>query len=169
MILCGSWYYSTVLLPQGVNEETIGVFILPPHNQGAGKNIAMETGPIFTAVHAPGNQEALKIADWWMGPEGNPYFSSLLKSYSPNRQTDPGYLPRAKKTLLSRIYDEHYRILNRYWEASPTPVCEFAVKKLGEFILKPGDADRVLSEIDRMSHDYFAKNPHQHQVPYHED
>ncbi len=158
MILCGSWYYSTVLIPQGVKEDTIGVFILPPRNSGAGKNIAMETGPIFTAVHAPRNQEARKIADWWMGPRGGPYFSNLMKSYSPNRQTDPGYLPRAKQTLLSRIYDEKYRILNRYWEAAPTPVCEFAVKKFGAFIVEPSAADRILSDIDRMSHDYFEKN-----------
>ena len=169
MILCGSWYYSTVLLPQGVNEETIGVFIVPPHNQGAGKNIAMETGPIFTAVHAPRNQEAQKIADWWMGLEGNSHFSRLLKSYSPNRQTDPSYLPRAKQTLLSRINDEHYRILNRYWEAAPTPVCEFAVKRLGEFILEPGAAERVLSDIDRMSQVYFAKNHNRTSGIVHED
>ncbi len=159
MILCGSWYYSTVLIPQEVNEETIGVFILPSHNQGAGKNIAMETGPIFTAVHSPRNQEARKIADWWMGSEGNLHFSRLLKSYSPNREADPSYLPRAKQKLLSRIYDEQYRILNRYWEASPTPICEFAVNKLGVFILDPTVAGQVLSEIDRFSQDYFASTP----------
>jgi len=164
MILCGSWYYSTVLVPQGVDEENIGVFILPSHNMVAGKNIVMETGPVLTAAQAPSNKEALKIADWWMGSEGNAHFSRVFGSYAPNRQTDQSYLPLAKQTLLTRIYAEEYRILNRYWEATPAPICEFAVKKFGEFTLNPHAALQVLSEIDRMARDYFAEIPWQNKV-----
>jgi multiple sugar transport system substrate-binding protein/raffinose/stachyose/melibiose transport system substrate-binding protein len=49
MALCGSWYYSNVLVAQGVDERDIDWFILPSHNPKAGLNIVFEVGPIFTA------------------------------------------------------------------------------------------------------------------------
>ena len=160
MILCGSWYYSTVLVPQGVKEENIGVFILPSHNEKAGKNIAMETGPVLTGKNAPQNKAARKIADWWMGSQGNAHFSNLLKSYSPNHNSDQSYLPVAKQKLLTQIYNGDYRILNRFWEATPTPICEFAVRKLGEFIMEPDTIDLVLSDLDKAAKKYFTESPY---------
>jgi len=161
MVLCGSWYYSTVLVTQGIKEEDIGVFILPSHNLAAGKNIAMETGPILTSKNAPQAEAAQKIADWWMGAEGNGYFSSHFKSYAPNKNSDQSYLPVTKKKLLDNIYNEDYRILNRFWEATPTPICELAVVKFGEFILEPDAIDRVLEDIEKMASGYWEKNPRQ--------
>ncbi len=41
-----------------------------------------------------------------------------------------------------------YRVLNRYWEATPPPICEAAIDKLGKFIVNPDALDEVLTDIE---------------------
>lgn len=160
MTLCGTWYYSTVLLAQGVDEKDIGCFILPSHNPAAGKNIAFEVGPIFTAKNAPRAEAARRLVDWWMSPRGNAAFAAVHQSYPANRNADTGYLPPIKRRLLDQIHAGGYQQLNRYWEATPTPICESTVLKLGEFILKPESLEHVLADIDQVAKAYWAgENP----------
>jgi len=156
MVLCGSWFYSTVLLDQGVEADTIGVFILPSHNPAAGKNIVMESGPVFTAKNALYRKEAEVIADWWMGPEGNTAFSKAFKSYSANRRTGRSHLPRAKRELLDTIENADYRILNRYWEATPSPIVSTAVDSFSRFIVNPDEMDAVIDEIAAAASEYWS-------------
>ena len=157
MVLCGSWYYSTVLLDQGVKPEHIGVFILPSHNPAAGRNIVMESGPIFTARNASQKQAAEKIADWWMGPEGNTHFSKIFQSYSANKRAGTSHLHPAKKQLLATIRGDDYRILNRYWEATPSPIADKAVDLFARFILNPEKMDAVIDELAATAGAYWAE------------
>ena len=158
MALCGTWYYSAVLMAQGVDEESIGAFILPSHNAGAGKNIIIEVGPMFVAKHGARARDAVRVADWWMSPEGSRAFATMHKAYPGSLMTDTGYLPEVKKNLLDTVQRERYTLLNRYWEATPSPICEAAVSKLGEFILNPGNLTDVLRDIDRVADAYWAGN-----------
>jgi multiple sugar transport system substrate-binding protein len=159
MALCGTWYYSAVLVAQGVDEQSIGNFILPSHNPRAGKNIIFEVGPLYTAKNAPGSHDALKVADWWMGRDGSAYFARLQSAYPCNLKTDTSYLPPSKKRLIEEIKSENYRLINRYWEATPTPICENAVLKIGEFILDPDKLQSTLKDIDRIAVAYWTDNP----------
>lgn len=151
MVLCGSWYYASGFINRGVSSDTIGVFILPSHNSSAGKNIVMESGPVFTAKNSQNHKAAQIIADWWMSPEGNEHFSKTFKSYTANQKSNVKHLPAVKQQLLSKINNSGYRILNRYWEATPAPICETAVKKLKKFILNPETLDEVLEEIEMIA------------------
>ena len=144
MVLCGSWYYSTVLLAQGVKADEIGSFILPSHNPAAGRNIVMESGPVFTAKNAVHKKDAEKIVDWWMGPEGSRHFARVFKTYSANRQVGTGHLPAAKQRIADTIEAQNYRILNRYWEAAPTPVVNRAIDLFARFILNPDEVEPVI-------------------------
>ena len=161
MVLCGSWYYASGLINQGVEPDTIGVFILPSHNSLAGKNIAMESGPVFTAKNAPNRKAAKVIADWWMSSEGNEHFSKIFKSYTANIKSNSKHLPLAKQQLLTNITDNKYRVLNRYWEATPSPICEAAIEKLGEFIVNPNTLDEVLAEIETVAANYWQSTKKQ--------
>ncbi len=151
MALCGSWYYSTVLVAQGVNESDIGWFILPSHNPKAGLNIVFEVGPLFTAKNAANAEAARTLADWWMSPRGNASFATVHQSCPANRNADISHLPEVKRNLLQRIEGDKYRRLNRYWEATPAPISGAAVIKLGEFILDPESLERVLADIEQIA------------------
>lgn len=155
MIPCGSWYYST-LTTNGVSPDNAGIFVMPAQNASAGKFAILEASPILISKNSPHLQDALKVADFWMGPDGNGYLAKQLGGYPANTKADASYLPKSKVDFKNMLVSENYRILNRYWEATPTPICEQAVDKFAEFILNPGSVDKVLSDLDKIANDYWS-------------
>lgn len=156
MALCGTWYYANVLTAQDVAPENIGAFILPSHNPEAGKNVIFETGPIFIAQNAANIEAAEKVADWWMGREGNEHFARMHKTYPGNQEVDTSYLPPVKEKLISTIRSEEYRILNRYWEATPANICSAAVDGFGEFMLNPAALAGILQGIQEAADAHWS-------------
>jgi ABC-type glycerol-3-phosphate transport system substrate-binding protein len=157
MVPCGSWYI-TVLTGAGVPEDSFDIFIMPPVNPAAGNVVIMEASPVLISKKTPNLAAAKKVADWWMGPEGNAFFAKMVNQYPANAKSDASFLPASKVALVKTIVDQKYRVLNRYWEATPTPICEKAVDKFAEFILKPNTVDTVLADLDKIADEYWAKN-----------
>ncbi len=158
MVLCGTWYYESVLLAHGVDQDDIGVFILPSHNAAAGNNIIFEVAPVFTAQNARNVDSAQKVADWWMGADGNGYFARLHKIYPANLNVDTTYLCAVKNELLCEIKQKQVRVLNRYWEATPVEICNTAVEKFAEFMLNPQSPEAILASIQDVADQYWSKH-----------
>jgi ABC-type glycerol-3-phosphate transport system substrate-binding protein len=157
MVPCGTWYM-TVLTTNGVPESKCGVFIMPPHNASAGKVAILEASPILIAENAPNLDAAMKVGDFWMSAYGNGFFAKLLGQFPANSKSDVSYLPKVKVDLRKMLVSENYRILNRYWEATPTPICDQAVDKFAEFMLNPSSVDKVLNDLDFIADDYWSQN-----------
>jgi ABC-type glycerol-3-phosphate transport system substrate-binding protein len=155
MVPCGSWYYTT-LTGAGVPGEDIDIFVMPPANPSAGKVVIMEASPILIARKAPNLASAMKVADYWMGPEGSAAFARLSNRFPPNCKSDTSFLPPQKVALQSMIVKENYRVLNRYGEATPTPIGEKAADRLAEFLLKPDSVDAVLADLDKIAAEYWS-------------
>ena len=102
MVPCGSWYL-TVLTGNGVPEENCGIFIMPPVNPRAGKVVILEASPILIGAKAPNLEAAKKVADWWMGPEGNADFAKLVNQFPPNSKADASFLPAVKVALKQKL------------------------------------------------------------------
>ncbi|MEW5816850.1 MAG: extracellular solute-binding protein, partial [Spirochaetota bacterium] len=156
MIPVGSWYF-TVLTSNGVPENKCGFFVMPPPNASTGNVAIMEAAPVLVAKNAPNLEAAKKVIDWWMTPEGNLVMAKQLNQFPPNMKADTGFLPKVKTDIAVMLKAGNYRILNRYWEATPTPICEQAVDKFAEFILNPKSVDKVLADLDKIASDYWSK------------
>ncbi len=157
MIPCGSWYM-TVLTSNGVPESKCDIFVMPPHNASAGKVAILEASPILMGANSPNLDEAKQVADYWMSPEGNAFYAKECGQYPANSKSDTSYLAKARVNFRKTLVGENYRILNRYWEATPTPICEQAVDKFAEFILNPASVDKVLNDLDFIADDYWSQN-----------
>jgi ABC-type glycerol-3-phosphate transport system substrate-binding protein len=157
MVPCGSWYL-TQLTTGGVPVEKADIFIMPPVNPAAGNVVIMEASPILMGAKAPHLAEARKVADWWMGPVGNEDFAKMLNQYPANMKSDSSFLPASKVALAKTIADGNYTVLNRYWEATPTPICEKAVDEFAKFILNPKSVNTVLADLDKIANDYWSTN-----------
>jgi hypothetical protein len=79
----------------------------------------------------------------------------MLNQYPANAKSDSSFLP-ASKVNFAKTINDGYQVLNRYWEATPTAICEKAVDKFAEFILKPSSVDTVLADLDKIADDYWA-------------
>jgi multiple sugar transport system substrate-binding protein/raffinose/stachyose/melibiose transport system substrate-binding protein len=155
MIPSGSWYLTT-LTGNGVPEDKAGIFIMPPVNPAAGKVVIQESSPILISAKAPHLAAAKKVADWWMTPAGSAAFAKMVNQYAANPKADASYLPAVKVAFAKEIADGGYRIVNRYWEGTPTPICEKAVQEFAKFILNPKSVDTVLADLDKIADDYWA-------------
>ena len=78
-------------------------------------------------------------------------------TYSGNPKANSDYLPQQKKILLQTIASEHYNVINRFWEATPTPIAEAGVNILAKFILDTDNLDDVLTELEKFAHRYWSK------------
>jgi len=157
MVPIGSWYYTT-LTSNGVADADCGFFIMPPPNAKAGNVAIMEAAPIVVAKNAPGLADSLKLVDWMMGPVGSAVLPKALNQFPPTQTADTSFLPKVKVDLAAMLVKDKYRILNRYWEATPTPICETAVDLFAKFILDTSQLDSVLADLDKLASDYWAKN-----------
>nr|WP_320189876.1 ABC transporter substrate-binding protein [uncultured Desulfobacter sp.] len=158
MVLCGTWYYQSVLRAHGVNSDSIGAFILPSHNPEAGRNIVFEVAPIFTSQNGRNPDAAVKIADWWMGQAGAAYFTRIHATYPGNSNVSTENLPPVKEKLIATIRNEKFRVLNRFWEATPVEVGTPAVEKLGEFMMNPDSLDEILAELQEIADQYWSSD-----------
>jgi ABC-type glycerol-3-phosphate transport system substrate-binding protein len=153
MIPCGSWYLS-VLTGGGVSIDKADIFVMPSVTSNA-KVVIMEASPIVISAKAPNLAAAKKVVDWWMGPTGNAAFAKMLNQYPANAKSDSSFLP-ASKVNFAKTINNGYRVLNRYWEATPTPICEAAVDEFARFILNPSSLDTVLGNLDKIADAYWA-------------
>jgi len=157
MILAGTWYYESVLVTAGIPEEKIGAFILPSQKESAGKNIVLEMSPICVSANSKNLEATLTVVDYFMSAEGNEIFARMNRSYPSNMNSATDFLPEIKVKVADTVKNENYNILNRYWEATPTPICEEAVDKFAEFIANPDKLDQILADLDKIADSYWNK------------
>jgi multiple sugar transport system substrate-binding protein/raffinose/stachyose/melibiose transport system substrate-binding protein len=155
MVPIGSWYYTT-LTSSGVADADCGFFVMPPPNPKVGKVAIMEAAPIVVAKNSPNLAAARKLIDWMMTPAGSAVLPKALNQFPPTLTADTSFLPKVKVDLAAMLVKDKYRILNRYWEATPTPICESAVDKFAEFILDTSKLDSVLADLDKLATDYWS-------------
>jgi hypothetical protein len=91
-----------------------------------------------------------------MSPAGSAAFAKMVNQYPANPQADASFLPAVKVQFAKTIASENYRIVTRYWEGTPTPICEKAVQEFAKFILKPNTVDTVLADLDKIADEYWA-------------
>lgn len=157
MILAGTWYYQAQLIEKGVAADKVGFFLLPAVKPNVEKPLVLECSPIMVSKKGENKKAALKLADWWMSPKGNAVMAGQTKSFPANLKSDSSYLPPIKVAMSNAIKNEKVRLVNRFWEATPNPIMLKINAKLAEFIVNPGNMDKIISEIQVISDSYWTK------------
>jgi hypothetical protein len=62
------------------------------------------------------------------------------------------------QNVVKQVAQENYRLINRFWEATPTDICEEAVDKFAEFILNPGKMDQILEDLQKVADTYWSSH-----------
>lgn len=155
MILMGDWYTDT-LNGAGLKPDLdYDTFILPPINPKAGNMIIYEAAPLLLGKNADRAADAKKIADWWMSAKANETWSSVMGFIPANKNASSSFLMAPKKHLLQEIKDGKYRLVNRFWEATPSEICENAVDEFARFILNTNTENEVLSNLNNLASKYW--------------
>lgn len=157
MIPVGTWYPGYAINPTGMVAGTdYGVFVMPNINPELTENvIIVETGALAVAKNGQNIEEAKKWVAWWVTPEAQTAWANKLGDVPANPKATSEN-PEVGK-LLETLSAGNYRLLQRYWEASPVPIVEGAVDFLTEFMLNPGSMMDVLGKIQELADAEWAK------------
>jgi ABC-type glycerol-3-phosphate transport system substrate-binding protein len=156
MIPIGTWFQQQFVAQDLVAGEDYDAFILPNVNADLDRNvIIIESGAVVLPSAGQNLDASKQLAAWWMQPEAQTTWSGLLgdASFNPNVSSGNPVL----NGLLTTISDNSYEVLQRYWEASPSPIVENAVDELARFMLNPDEAQSVLEAIQAIAEEEWAR------------
>ncbi len=131
-------------------------FLIPNVNPDLPQtSLIFETGPMCTAMGAENETSALQYAEWWMTDEAQTAWA--------NARGDVSFNPKAlvQDRLLSELNEQSasgdYMLLERYFEATPTPVLTAALDGFSAFVTNPGDPMPILETIEAEADAYWAE------------
>src|SRR5690606_24682916 len=130
-------------------------FIIPKVNPDLEQTpLIFETGPICTAEEAQNRDLALQYASWWMTEEAQTTWA--------NARGDVSFNPKALindeqlASLNQEAGTDGYQLLERYFEATPTPVLTAALDEFSAFVTNPGDPMPHLETIQAEAEAYWS-------------
>lgn len=154
MILWGDWYNAFLSAPEFRPGIEYKAFLMPKLNPSAPNAIIFESGPIAVAARARNKEAALKFVDWWLSVEAQTKWNGFYPTIPTNKKVTPG------NPILAQAAEEvakgNYRLLTRFWEATPTPIVEQAVDQLDRFMLDPSTLHEVLEATQKTADQYWS-------------
>lgn len=134
--------------------EDYGFFKVPNVNPELQKTVLpFETGPMCTAADATHLDAAKRYAKWWMGPEAQTAWA--------NARGDVSFNPKAKVNdkaladLTETAGSDQVQLVNRWFEATPTPIRTVALDGFGKFVSNGGDPMPILKNIQAEAEKYW--------------
>ena len=152
----GTWFsgnLNTLKMKAGTDYD---FFIIPNVNPSLPKtSMIFETGPVCSAAASDHASTVQKWTDWWVTPQAQTAWANSRGdlSFNPKAEIkDPGLA-----ALNKDVGGDGYRLINRWFEATPVPVANKALEVFGAFVTKPGDPMPGLQKIQAEADAYWAK------------
>jgi len=154
MVTWGGWFEPTLEAAGIKGGEDYGAFITPNIDTAAGNNLIFETGPWCVAERGKRKADAIKATEWFASKEGQEHWIKTTGFTS--ARSDVASANPVDKEIDKTIKDGSYKLLNRYWEATPHDIVEVAVDQFVKFMLKPGDPAPFLQAIQKQADQSWA-------------
>lgn len=133
-------------------------FVIPAKNPDLPTTpVALETGPLCVAENSEQRDLGLAYSKWWMSPEAQTEWSTARGDVPFNPKTEVAD-PRLDKLGKDVADADQFTLVDRYFEATPTPILTVALEQFGAFIANPGDPMPVLETIQAEADKYWAEN-----------
>lgn len=154
MYLVGTWYES-FLVGAGLKAETdFGSFVLPAIKPEAGKVVISEITPILVSQNAKNRDDAIKAAVAMTKKDASEKMLAIFGGV-PTRKDIVASDPTIK-VLTDSIAKDNYKVVTRYWEATPSELSEYGSSEFIRFMLKPDSYMEVLNNIQAKADKYWA-------------
>ncbi len=156
MMPIGTWFNAQLMAGDLKPVEDYGAFILPNLNSDLKENVVVvETGALGVPTNAPDPEASMQAAEWWVTPEASEAWAEKLGDIpvNPKAQANNPLLDE----LATTVSDGDYRLMERYWEATPPQIVENAVDQLVKFMLNPGQYMEVLETIEGIAQSEWQK------------
>ncbi len=135
-------------------HSTTTVPLFQPNCTSLPKALFFEAGPLVVGEKSPNKAAAIEAVEWWMSVPAQNKWSEVAGFTSANANADPANAVGAG--IQKWIADNKAVKVQRYWEATPPDIVEFAVDELGRFMTDPSTMDEVLKNIQAKADEVWA-------------
>jgi multiple sugar transport system substrate-binding protein len=156
MMIFGSFYNGSLDgagLQQGVDYD---FFVIPAKNPDLDvAPVATESNPLCVAEGSAQRSLGMAYSEWWMSPEAQTAWSAARGDVPFNPKTQVAN-PRLAE-LGQEVTSPGHRQVERYYEATPTPILTVALEQFGAFNANPSDPLPFLVAIQAEADKYWAE------------
>ncbi|RAP77145.1 ABC transporter substrate-binding protein [Paenibacillus montanisoli] len=154
MYLVGTWFESFLTGAGMKPDADFGSFVLPAIKPEAGNVVISEITPILVSQNAKNRDDAIKAAVALTKKDAS---AKMLETFGglPTR-TDVVASDPVIKSLSDTIAQGNFKVLTRYWEATPSELSEYGSSEFIRFMLKPEAYMEVLNNIQAKADKYWA-------------
>ncbi|MET7463780.1 ABC transporter substrate-binding protein [Nonomuraea sp. NPDC005501] len=155
MISFGTWFNTSMTQRSMKAGTDYGFFVIPNVNPSLPKtSVIFESGPLCSLTKAADPDASTKYLRWWTTAEAQQKWAGSRGDVSANPKVviDDAALGQITKDAGSG----KYRLVNRYFEATPPPVLTAALDGFGKFVTEPGTYKEVLETIQKEADEYWS-------------
>ncbi|GAA3147335.1 ABC transporter substrate-binding protein [Nonomuraea roseoviolacea] len=155
MISFGTWFNTSMTQRDMKAGTDYGFFVIPNVNPALPKtSVIFESGPLCSLAKAADPDASTKYLKWWTSAEAQEKWATSRGDVSANPKV------QIKDEALGQITKDagsgKYRLVNRYFEATPPPVLTAALDGFGKFVTEPGTYKEVLATIQKEADEYWS-------------
>ncbi|MDP4503416.1 ABC transporter substrate-binding protein [Nonomuraea turcica] len=155
MVSFGTWF-NTSMTQRGMKPGTdYGFFVIPNVNASLPKtSMIFESGPLCSLAKAPDPAASMKYLKWWVGAGAQEKWATARGDVSANPKV--AVADQAIAEVGKAAGSGEYRLVNRYFEATPPPVLTAALDGFSGFVAKPDTYEKVLADIQAAADEYWS-------------
>ncbi|MEV4111194.1 extracellular solute-binding protein [Nonomuraea sp. NPDC049695] len=155
MVSFGTWFNTSMTQRDLKAGTDYGFFVIPNVNPALPKtSMIFESGPLCSLAKAPDPDASMKYLKWWVGSAAQEKWSTARGDVSANPKV--AIADQAIAEVSKAAGSGEYRLVNRYFEATPPPVLTAALDGFGAFVVKPDTYQKVLTDIQAAADEYWS-------------
>jgi multiple sugar transport system substrate-binding protein len=155
MVSFGTWFNTSMTqrsMKPGVDYD---FFVIPNVNSGLPKtSMIFESGPLCSLAKAADPEAGTKYLKWWTSAEAQEKWATSRGDVSANPKVV--IKDEALGAVTKDAGSGKYRLVNRYFEATPPPILTAALDGFSKFVTEPDTYKEVLETIQKEADEYWS-------------
>ncbi|WP_433435779.1 ABC transporter substrate-binding protein [Nonomuraea sp. CA-141351] len=155
MVSFGTWFNTSMTQRNLKPGEDYDFFVIPNVNPSLPKtSMIFESGPLCSLTKAADPEANQKYLKWWTTSEAQEKWATSRGDVSANPKVS--IADKALGAVTKDAGSGQYRLVNRYFEATPPPILTAALDGFSKFVTEPSSYKEVLDTIQKAADEYWS-------------
>ncbi|MEV0386348.1 ABC transporter substrate-binding protein [Nonomuraea sp. NPDC050643] len=155
MVSFGTWFNTSMTTRSMKAGTDYDFFVIPNVNAALPKtSMIFESGPLCSLTKAADPDASMKYLKWWTTSQAQEKWATSRGDVSANPKVTID--DKALGTVTKDAGSGTYRLVNRYFEATPPPILTAALDGFSKFVTEPDTYQEVLETIQKAADEYWS-------------
>ncbi|MFB4276462.1 ABC transporter substrate-binding protein [Nonomuraea sp. MTCD27] len=155
MVSFGTWFNTSMTQRSMKAGTDYDFFVIPNVNPSLPKtSMIFESGPLCSLTKAADPDASMKYLKWWTTSQAQEKWATSRGDVSANPKVTID--DKVLGTVTKDAGGGKYRLVNRYFEATPPPILTAALDGFSKFVTEPDTYKEVLDTIQKAADEYWS-------------